>query len=87
MCQHDVMAEETLVSCDASATALRVCQRLGVVERPVAFASLVMSSAARNYSASERETLAFLWACEKWYFNSMVVAPRSSSTIKLFELC
>lgn len=66
----DVMADETLVSCDASATALGAClsQKVGGVERPVAFASRVLSSAERNYSASEREALACLWACEKWHF-------------------
>jgi len=36
----------------------------GGVERPVTFASRVLSPAERNYSASEREALACLSACE-----------------------
>ena len=66
----DVAAEETLVSCDASATALGAClsQKVGGVERPVAFASRVLSPAESKYSASEREALACMWACERWHF-------------------
>ena len=66
----DVAADETLVSCDASATALGAClsQKVGGVERPVAFASRVLSPAESKYSASEREALACMWACERWHF-------------------
>ena len=65
----DTAADETLVTCDASAVALGAClsQKINGVERPVAFASRVLSSVERNYSASEREALACLWACERWH--------------------
>lgn len=70
LAHFDTSAEETLVTCDASAVALGAClsQRVNGVERPVAFASRVLSPAERNYSASEREALACLWACERWHF-------------------
>jgi hypothetical protein len=65
-----VSADKTLVTCDASATALGAClsQKVNGVERPIAFASRVLSPAERRYSASEREGLACLWACEHWHF-------------------
>lgn len=70
LAHFDVAADETLVTCDASATALGAClsQKVGGTERPVAFASRVLSPAERKYSASEREALACLWACERWHF-------------------
>ena len=40
----------------------------GGEERPIAFASLTLSSTERNYSASEREVLTCLWTCEHWHF-------------------
>lgn len=70
LAHFDVEADETLVTCDASAAALGAClsQKVGGVERPIAFASRVLSPAERKYSASEREALACLWACERWHF-------------------
>ena len=70
LAHFDTSAEETLVTCDASAVALGAClsQKVNGIERPIAFASRVLSPAERNYSASEREALACLWACERWHF-------------------
>jgi hypothetical protein len=70
LAHFDVSADKTLVTCDASATALGAClsQKVNGVERPIAFASRVLSPAERRYSASEREGLACLWACEHWHF-------------------
>ena len=70
LAHFDVSADETLVTCDASATALGAClsQKVSGVDRPIAFASRVLSPAERKYSASEREGLACLWACERWHF-------------------
>jgi hypothetical protein len=69
LAHFDVNAD-TIVTCDASATALGAClsQRMNGVEKPVAFASRCLSPAERKYSASEREALACLWASEKWHF-------------------
>jgi hypothetical protein len=69
LAHFDVSADETLVTCDASTTALGAClsQKVNGVERPIAFASRVLSPAERRYSASEREGLACLWACERWH--------------------
>ena len=56
---------------DASGHAVGAClsQKLrDGKERPVAFASRTLSGAERKYSASEREALAALWACEKWHY-------------------
>lgn len=60
----------TIVTCDASAVAIgaTLSQRHRDSERPVAFASRTLSPAERRYSASERESLACLWACEHWHF-------------------
>jgi hypothetical protein len=60
----------TIVTTDASSIALGAClsQVVMGVERPVAFASRVLSPTERNYSASEREALACIWASEKWHF-------------------
>jgi transposase InsO family protein len=67
---HFDVEATTIVSCDASGTAIGAClaQKRKGVERPVAFASRVLSSAERKYSVSEREALACLWACERWHF-------------------
>ena len=67
---HFDASADTFVTADASGHAVGAClsQRKNGVERPVAFASRVLSPAERKYSASEREALAALWACEKWHF-------------------
>jgi hypothetical protein len=61
---------ETIVTCDASAVALGAClsQRVNGEERPIAYASRLLTKAEAKYSASEREALACLWASEKWHF-------------------
>jgi RNase H-like domain found in reverse transcriptase/Integrase zinc binding domain/Integrase core domain len=66
----DVHATTTIVTTDASSVALGAClsQVVNGVERPVAFASRTLQSTERNYSATEREALACLWACEHWNF-------------------
>jgi hypothetical protein len=67
---HFHVTAETVVTCDASLTALGAClsQRINGAERPVAYASRALTSTERKYSASEREALACLWACERWHF-------------------
>jgi hypothetical protein len=67
---HFDVAAETVVTCDASSTALGAClsQCVNGAERPVAYASRALTSTERKYSASEREALACLWACERWHF-------------------
>jgi hypothetical protein len=67
---HFDVTADTFISADASSVALGAClyQRKDGVERPIAFASRVLSPSERKYSASEREALAALWACEKWHF-------------------
>ena len=89
LAHFDTAADETLVTCDASAVALGAClsQKINGVERLVAFASRVLSSAERNYSASEREALACLWACERWHFTSMAAASLSSPIIRHYIRC
>jgi len=69
LAHFDIAADET-ISCEASGVALGVClsQKVGGVERPIAFASRVLSTAERKYSASEREALACLWACSTLEF-------------------
>jgi len=61
-------AAETIVSCDASGIALGAClsQKVGGVERPIAFASRVLSTAERKCSVSESQAIACLWARERW---------------------
>jgi hypothetical protein len=70
LAHFDVSADETLVTVDSSALALGAClsQKVNGVEKPVAFASRVLSPTEQKYSASEREALACLWACEHWNF-------------------
>ncbi len=67
---HFDPAAETVVDCDASQAALG-CVLLQVrdgVERPVAFASRVLHDAELNYSVSEKEALACIYACEHWHY-------------------
>ena len=58
--------------CDASATHVGavLVQRLNGVAHPVAFASRQLTKQERNYSASERELLAVVWATRT--FNSYI---------------
>ena len=67
---HFDTAASTVVTCDASSVALGAClsQLHHDGEHPIAFASRTLSPAERKYSASEREALACLWACEHWNF-------------------
>ena len=60
----------TVVTTDASAVAIAGCLSIIIngEERPVAFASRALSPAERNYSATKREALACLWACERWHY-------------------
>lgn len=60
----------TVVSCDASGSAIGACLSnvKDGVERPVAFASRALSASERKYSVSEREALACIWASERWHF-------------------
>ena len=67
---HFDTSASTVVTCDASSVALGAClsQLHQDGERPVAFASRTLSPTERKYSASEREALACMWACEHWNF-------------------
>jgi RNase H-like domain found in reverse transcriptase/Reverse transcriptase (RNA-dependent DNA polymerase)/Integrase zinc binding domain/Integrase core domain len=67
---HFDATADTVLTCDASATALGAClsQISNGVERPVGFASRLLTPTESKYSASEREALACLWASEKWHF-------------------
>ncbi|PAA89168.1 hypothetical protein BOX15_Mlig023350g2, partial [Macrostomum lignano] len=63
--------EKIIVACDSSAHALGavLLQEDGAgVRRPVAFASRTLSATERKYSASEREALACIFACERWHY-------------------
>ena len=63
---HFDVTKPTLVTCDASAVAIAatLSQRHDGKELSVAFASRTLSETERRYSASEREALACIWACE-----------------------
>jgi hypothetical protein len=69
LAHFDTLAS-TVVTCDSSSVALGAClsQQHHDGERPIAFASRTLSPAERKYSASEREALACLWACEHWNY-------------------
>jgi len=65
---HFDIDARTIVSCDASGSAVGAClsQIKDGVERPIAFASRALSEAERKYSVSEREALACIY--ERWHF-------------------
>ena len=69
---HFDTAAETSLTCDASSVGIAAClsqRRQGdSVERPVAFISRALSPTEQRYSASEREALACMWACERLHF-------------------
>lgn len=57
-----------LIRTDASAYALGavLLQGEGKEEHPIEYSSRLLSSAERNYSTTEREALAVVWACAKF---------------------
>lgn len=59
----------TIVTCYASTQALGavLSQEQDGVERPVAFASRALTPTEQRYSVGERETLACVWATERWH--------------------
>jgi transposase InsO family protein len=69
---HFDVSADTILTCDASSTAIGAClsqiSNGDVTDRPVAFISRSLTKAERSYSASEREALACLWACERLTF-------------------
>ena len=67
---HFDCGSRTFVTSDASADAIGavLSQSTEGIERPVAFASRALTPTERNYSATEREALAAIWACERWNF-------------------
>lgn len=56
------------IQTDASAYALGavLLQGEGKDEHPIEYASRLLSAAERNYSTTEREALAIVWACDKF---------------------
>lgn len=63
------MKDPIFVTCDASGVAVGavLSQLQEGCEKPIAFASRVLSEQERKYSVAEREALACIWACEKWH--------------------
>ncbi len=61
---------ETFITMDASNLTLGavLSQKQDGVEKPVAFASRALTPTEQKYSASEKESLACVWASEKWHF-------------------
>ena len=59
----------TVVTCDASATALGavLSHEVDGQEKPIAYALRALTDAEKKYSLGERETLACIWACENWH--------------------
>lgn len=57
-----------IIKTDASAYALGavLLQGEGNEEHPIEYASRLLTSAERNYSTTEREALAIVWACSKY---------------------
>ena len=58
----------TIVTTDASDVGVGavLSQLQGGREVPIAFASATLNPTQRNYSATEKEAWACVWACEKW---------------------
>ena len=61
-------AAPTILTTDASDVGIgaALSQLQNGREVPIAFASATLTPAQRNYSASEREAWAVVWACEHW---------------------
>ncbi|KAG1940200.1 retrotransposable element [Pimephales promelas] len=66
---HFDISSPTMVTCDASATAIGavLSQTQQGVEKPIAFASRALNQTEQRYLVGEREALACIWACERWH--------------------
>lgn len=76
-----------LIKTDASIYAIGaiLLQGEGNEEHPIEYASRLLTSAEKNYSTTEREALAMVWACAKFrgYIDGEEIILNGSLTIEV----
>ena len=70
MLQYPDFSKPFILTTDASSEALGAILSQGPIgqDLPIAYASRTLNNAERNYSTTEKELLAIIWACKQYRY-------------------